>query len=405
MLTIINIKELFGVTSKLRLMGAEMCNEVIENGYLKIDGEVIVGFGVMDDCVVQGDVIDASGGCVIPAFCDSHTHLVYAASREGEFIDRVRGLSYEEIAKRGGGILNSADKLRLASEDDLYASGRERCERIISCGTGAVEIKSGYGLDTQSELKMLRVIARLKQDLPLIIKATFLGAHAVGREYKGRQQEYVDMICKEMIPAVAAEGLAEFIDVFCDEGFFTVPQTEQMLETAAKYGIRPKIHANELAISGGVQVGVKYNALSVDHLEMMDQDAIKALINTNTMPTALPGASFFLGIPFAPIRDMVDKGLAVAIASDFNPGSSPNGNMMFMSALAVIKGRLLPREALTAATINSAYAMGVSDVVGSIAIGKIANLIITKPISSLDYIPYSYGENCIDKVILKGKTR
>lgn len=404
MLTIINIKYLFGVTDELRLQGSQMVNNpIIEDAYITIEGDKIVDFGAMVDCDVKGEVLDAKGGAVLPSFCDSHTHMVYAQPREGEFMDRVRGLSYEEIAERGGGILNSADKTQLATEDQLYTSARERCERIMASGTGAVEIKSGYGLTLESELKMLRVIARLKSDLPLTIKSTFLGAHAVGRLYKGRQDEYVDLICREMIPAVAKERLADFIDVFCDEGFFTVEQTDKILSEAAKYGIMPKIHANELAVSGGVQVGVKHNALSVDHLERMDDCAIEALKGSVTMPTALPGASFFLGIPFAPVREMVDKGLGVAIASDFNPGSSPNGNMFYMVALAVIKAKLLTAEALTAATINSAYAMGVSDKLGSIAKGKIANLIVTKPISSLDYIPYSYGENQICKNILNGK--
>lgn len=404
MLTIINIKHLFGVTDKVRLQGDEMAqNGIIDIAYVKINGEKIVSFGTMEQCVVEGEVLDASGRVVMPSFCDSHTHLVYAEPREGEFVDRVRGLSYEEIARRGGGILNSADKTKIFSEDQLYVSARERCERIIASGTGAVEIKSGYGLSLESELKMLRVIARLKRDLPIIVKSTFLGAHAVAREYKGRQEEYVDMICREMLPAVAEEKLADFVDVFCDEGFFTVEQTAKMLGAAAKYGLKPKIHANELAVSGGVQVGVKYNALSVDHLERMDDDAINALKGSSTMPTALPGASFFLGIPFAPVREMVDKGLGVAIASDFNPGSSPNGNMAFMVALAVMKGKLLPTEALSAATINSAYAMDVNDLVGSISKGKIANLIVTKKISSIDYIPYSYGENLIETIILKGK--
>lgn len=404
MLTIINIKGLFGVTDKLRLQGEEMSqNGLIENAFVQIENGTIVDFGKMCDCVIEGDVEDAKNGYVMPTFCDSHTHLVYADSREGEFLDRVRGLSYEEIAKRGGGILNSADRLRLTSQEDLYGWAKQRCEMIMTMGTGAVEVKSGYGLNLASELKMLKVIALLKQNLPMTIKATFLGAHAVGREYKGRQREYVDMICREMIPAVAAEGLADFIDVFCDDGFFTVKETDKMLETAAKYGIRPKIHANELAISGGVQVGVKHNALSVDHLERMDDNAINALKGSATMPTALPGASFFLGIAFAPVREMVDTGLGVAIASDFNPGSSPNGNMMFMSALTVIKGRLLTCEAFTAATINSAYAMGVSDKIGSVAKGKVANLIVTKNIPSLDYLVYSYGENCIDKVFINGK--
>lgn len=409
MILIRNIRALWGVTAAKSLSGKEMAAfPLLENSYLKIENGVIEDFGSMDNFREElsdaaDQVIYADERLVLPAFCDSHTHLVYAQSREEEFVDRVRGLSYAEIARRGGGILNSADKLHRTSEEHLYHQAMERCREIIATGTGAVEIKSGYGLNIENEMKMLRVIARLNDDLPLTIKATLLGAHAVGREYAGRQEQYVDMICHEMIPAVSAQGLANYVDVFCDEGFFTVSQTDQILQTAAKYSMRGKIHANELAISGGVQVGVENNALSVDHLEQMDDDAINALINSQTMPTALPGASFFLNIPFAPVRKMIDRGLPVAIASDFNPGSSPCGNMQFIMALAVIRAGLLPAEALTAATLNSAYAMGESEQLGSIAIGKKANLLVTLPLPSLNYMPYAYNQNHIQTIILNGK--
>lgn len=409
MILIRNIRALWGVTAAKSLSGKEMAAfPLLENSYLKIENGVIEDFGSMDNFREEwsdeaDQVIYADERLVLPAFCDSHTHLVYAQSREEEFVDRVRGLSYAEIARRGGGILNSADKLHRTSEEHLYHQAMERCREIIATGTGAVEIKSGYGLNIENEMKMLRVIARLNDDLPLTIKATLLGAHAVGREYAGRQEQYVDMICREMIPAVSAQGLANYVDVFCDEGFFNVAQTDQILQTAAKYSMRGKIHANELAISGGVQVGVENNALSVDHLEQMDDDAINALINSRTMPTALPGASFFLNIPFAPVRKMIDRGLPVAIASDFNPGSSPCGNMQFIMALAVIRAGLLPAEALTAATLNSAYAMGESEQLGSIAIGKKANLLVTLPLPSLNYMPYAYNQNHIQTIILNGK--
>lgn len=406
MITITNISRLWGCTSADRLMGENMVSlPFIDNAYVTLDGEKVLDFGKHDEHtpIVDGQIIDARGGMVLPAFCDPHTHLIYAATREAEFIDRVRGLTYAEIAQRGGGILNSADRLRATSEGDLFESAKIRCQTIISTGTGAVEIKSGYGLDLKSELKMLRVAARLRDELPLAIRTTFLGAHAVPREFAGRQQEYVDHICTKMLPAVVAEGLADYVDVFCDDGFFTNEQTSQILETGAHYGVQGKIHANEMAVSGGVQVGVKHNALSVDHLECMDAAAIAALRGTATMATALPGASFFLGLPYTPLRAMVDAGLGVAIASDYNPGSSPCGNMQWMLALSVIKGGLLPAEALTAATLNAAYAMGLSQSLGSITIGKTANLIITKPSSTLDLMPYSYGENHIAKMVIRGK--
>ena len=345
------------------------------------------------------EYIDAKGGFVMPCFCDSHTHIVYAGCRDGEFRDKIEGLSYEEIAARGGGILNSADLLHETSEDELYEQSMERVREIMAMGTGAVEIKSGYGLTVEDEVKMLRVIKRIKETTPLTVKANFLGAHAVGRAYKGRQGEYVDLVCNEMLPAVAAEGLADYVDVFCDEGFFTVEETARILEKAAEYGIRPKIHANELGVSGGVQVGVKYNALSVDHLEQTTEAEIEALRDSGTMPTMLPGCSFFLGIPFGNAKGYIQAGLPVALASDYNPGSSPSGNMRFVMALGCIRMRLTPEQSFNACTINSAYAMGVSDTLGSITKGKKANLIITKPIPSLAFIPYSHQTPIIEKVL------
>ena len=349
------------------------------------------------------EFIDAEGGYVMPTFCDSHTHIVYAGCRDGEFRDKIAGLSYEEIAARGGGILNSADLLHNTSEDELYNQAMVRVNEIIAKGTGAVEIKSGYGLTVEDELKMLRVIKRIKETSPITVKANFLGAHAVGRAYKGRQSEYVDLVCNEMLPAVAAEGLADYVDVFCDAGFFTVEETDKILSKAAEYGITPKIHANELEVSGGVQVGVKHNALSVDHLEKTTEAEIEALRGSKTMPTMLPGCSFFLGIPYGNAKGYIEAGLPVALASDYNPGSSPSGDMRFVMALGCIRMRLTPEQAFNACTINTAYAMGVSDSLGSITKGKKANLIITKPIPSLAFIPYSHQTPFIERVILNGK--
>ena len=346
------------------------------------------------------EYIDANGGFVMPAFCDSHTHIVYAGCRDGEFRDKIAGLSYEEIAARGGGILNSADLLHETSEDDLYEQSMVRVREIMAMGTGAVEIKSGYGLTVEDELKMLRVIRRIKETAPITVRANFLGAHAVGRAYRGRQSEYVDLICNEMLPRVAAEGLADFVDVFCDAGFFTVEETDKILTEAAKYGIRPKIHANELEVSGGVQVGVKHGALSVDHLEKTTDAEIEALRGSVTMPTMLPGCSFFLGLPYGRAKDYIEAGLPVALASDYNPGSSPSGNMRFVMALGCIRMRLTPEQSFNACTINSAYAMGVSDILGSITVGKKANLIITKPVPSLAFIPYSHQTPIIERVLL-----
>jgi len=345
-------------------------------------------------------MIDAHGGAVLPSFCDSHTHLVYAGSREGEFVDKINGLSYEEIARRGGGILNSADRLHEMSEEELYRASMHRIEEIIRKGTGAVEIKSGYGLNTADELKMLRVIRRIRETAPLKVVSTFLGAHAVGRDYS--QHQYVDLVINEMLPAVASEGLADYVDVFCDRGFFTPEETTRILEAAMKYGLRGKIHGEELAPSGGVEVAVRCGALSVDHLESMTDEDIALLQGTDVMPTVLPGTSFFLNMPYAPARKMLRHGLGVAIASDYNPGSTPSGDMKFAVSLACIKMRLQPAEALHAATLNGAYAMGLSDDYGSIAVGKVANFYITEPIPSVDYIPYAYTQPMINKVFLNG---
>ena len=433
---IYNIGTLAGILPEgvLKLEGAQM-NEVkcIKNTYLVIEDGIISDFGPMENCPYipadeptnygpeeyaeyhygkqtrchseelvgrRENLIDAKGGFVLPTFCDSHTHIVYAGCRDGEFRDKIAGLSYEEIAARGGGILNSADLLHNTSEDELYRQSMERVNEIMAMGTGGVEIKSGYGLTVEDELKMLRVIRRIKETTPLTVKANFLGAHAVGRAYRGRQSEYVDLVCNEMLPKVAEEGLADYVDVFCDTGFFTVEETAKILEKAAEYGIRPKIHANELEVSGGVQVGVKYNALSVDHLEKTTEAEIEALRGSGTMPTMLPGCSFFLGIPYGNAKGYIEAGLPVALASDYNPGSSPSGNMRFVMALGCIRMRLTPEQSFNACTINSAYAMGVSDSLGSITIGKKANLIITKPLPSLAFIPYSHQTPIIEKIII-----
>lgn len=406
-----NIKELVGTeqTPRLKVSGKEMSQlHTIKNGWLLTGDGHILDFG--PDPVPEAvagmaglTIVDAGGGMVFPSFCDSHTHLVYAGSREIEYIDKIRGLSYEEIARRGGGILNSVKRLHDTSEEELTEQAMSRLREIISLGTGAVEIKSGYGLSLEDELKMLRVIRRLKELSPLKIVATFLGAHAVPAAYSGRQQDYVDAIISEMIPVVAAEELAEYIDVFCDQGFFTVEDTDRILNAGMKYGLRPKMHANELGYSGGIQVGVKYNALSVDHLECTGDEEIAALRGSDTMPTILPGAAFFLNMPHAPARKMIDAGLPVAFASDFNPGSSPSGNMQLVLSMACINYRLLPEEAIQAVTLNTAYAMGISEDYGSIAKGKVANLFITQPIPSLEFMPYAFGSNKIRKVMLNGQ--
>ncbi|MEI6455100.1 MAG: imidazolonepropionase [bacterium] len=388
--------------------GSEMSQlDTIKNAWLLIEGDQISDFGptpLPPSTNREGiEIIDASGRMVFPSFCDSHTHLVYAGSREIEYVDKIRGLSYEEIAKRGGGILNSAARLHSASEEELIRQALPRLEEIMRLGTGAVEIKSGYGLTVEDEMKMLRVIRRLKKLTPLTIVSTFLGAHAVPAEYRGRQDEYVDLVVHEMIPQVASEELADYIDVFCDHGFFTVEETDRILLAGMKYGLRPKIHANELGHSGGVQVGVKYNALSVDHLEYIGEEEIEALKNTETMPTVLPGAAFFLGMIASPVRKMIDAGLPLAMASDFNPGSSPSGNMQLILSMACIRYRMFPEEAIHAVTLNSAYAMGLSEEYGSIARGKKANLFITKPIPTYEFMPYAYGSDKVERVILNGK--
>ena len=401
-----NIKTLVGVTSghPLRLQGAEMAQlGQIDDAWLLVEDDRISGFGKMSDLQHHNvdNIIDAEGGTVLPSWCDPHTHIVYAGSREGEFVDKIKGLSYAEIAKRGGGILHSADLLHTMTEEQLYDQAMARAREMILKGTGCIEIKSGYGLNTEDELKMLRVIKRMKDSLPVHIVSTFLGAHAVGRQYT--QPEYVDLIVNEMIPEVGRQQLADFIDVFCDKGFFTPEETARILEAGAKWGMRPKIHADELASSGGVEVGVAHNALSVDHLESMTDAEIELLRGSDTMPTALPGTSFFLNMPFAPARKIVDAGLGVALASDYNPGSTPSGDMKFIVSLACIKMRLLPEEAINAATLNSAYAMWLSEDYGSIEVGKVANFIITQPIPSVNYIPYAYTSPIIKRVFLKGK--
>lgn len=404
---ITNIKSLVQVedTAREAVCGKDMAEvKTIENAYLLIEDDKIADFGTMDTLSENADLtIDAKQRFVLPSFCDSHTHLVYAGSREIEYIDKIRGLSYEEIAKRGGGILNSAKKLQEASEDELFEDAMQRLEEIISYGTGAVEIKSGYGLTTEAELKMLRVIRRLKEASPLTIKANFLGAHGVPLEYRGRQGDFVNLVIDEMIPQVAKENLAEFIDVFCDTGFFTVEETARMLEAGTKHGLVPKIHANELDYSGGIEVGVKYGALSVDHLECVGEKEIATLKTSKTMPTILPGAAFFLNMPYSPARKMIDAGLPVAMASDFNPGSSPSGNMQMVLTFACVNYRLTPQEAINATTINSAYAMGISRTHGSIAKGKQANFYITKDIPTIEYIPYYYGTNKVERTFLNGK--
>ena len=407
-LLITNIGILAGIDNhrKLRLSGKEMSQfETLTDAWLLVEDGRFSKWGCMAAMPAEGinadQTVDAQGGCVMPSWCDPHTHIVYAGSREGEFVDKIRGLSYAEIAKRGGGILNSADLLHTFSEDELYREAMRRAEEIMRKGTGCVEIKSGYGLTTEDELKMLRVIRRTKESTPLRIKSTFLGAHAVGRGYT--QADYVDLVVNEMIPEVGREKLADFVDVFCDEGFFTPAETERILEAAAKWGMKPKIHADELASSGGVEVGARHGALSVDHLESMTVEEIELLRGTETMPTVLPGTSFFLNLPYGKARHMVDSGLAVAVASDYNPGSTPSGDMKFIVSLACIKLRLLPAEALNAATINSACAMGESHDYGSIAAGKVANFFITEPIPSIDYIPYAYTSPIVRRVFLSGK--
>ena len=403
-----NIGCIFGIErhGRLRLCGDDMDRmETLDDAWLLVEDGRIAAFGRRSEGVPT-DVerrVDACGGMLFPSFCDSHTHLVYAGSREQEFLDKINGLSYEEIARRGGGILNSADRLHDASEEELYDAAMGRVREIAAMGTGCVEIKSGYGLSTEDELKMLRVIRRIRETVPLEVRATFLGAHAVSRAYRGRQAEYVDLVCREMLPAVAREGLADFVDVFCDEGFFTVEETERIINAGRELGLRAKIHANELAESGGVQVGVRCGALSVDHLERSGEAEIEALRGTETTPTLLPGAAFFLGMSYPPAREMIRAGLGVALASDYNPGSSPSGNMRMVAALASIRMRMTPREALCAATLNGACAMGLSRDFGSVTVGKVANFFLTRPMPSVEFFIYAYQTPLIERIFLRGE--
>jgi imidazolonepropionase len=405
-LLIINAKGIVQHGRSHVVRGKEMSHlPVLENGWVMIEGDKICGVGHMDEPFHNpvNDVIDATGKYVLPSWCDSHTHVVFAGSREAEFVDRIHGKTYEEIARNGGGILNSAKRLQNTDESELYDAAFARLEEVIHFGTGAIEIKSGYGLSYEAELKMLRVIKRLKTSSPLIIKSTFLGAHALPVEFKEKRSEYIDLLVNRLIPTIADEGLADYNDVFCDRGFFTVEETDRILEAGVKRGLRPKIHANELDYSGGIQVGVKHNALSVDHLECTGDEEINCLLDSETMPTLLPSTAFFLKIHYPPARKMIDAGLPIALASDFNPGSSPSGKMSFVCTLACLYLGMSPEEAINAATLNSAYAMGVMDQAGSIVKGKQANLFITKQIPSLASLPYSFGSDLIESVLLNGE--
>ncbi|MEO8933457.1 MAG: imidazolonepropionase [Xanthomarina sp.] len=376
----------------------------IKNAYLLIEHDTIVDFGSMDNIkdLSADKVLDASGKMVLPTWCDSHTHIVYAGNREQEFVDRINGLSYEDIANRGGGILNSAEKLQNTSEEDLYIQSAERLKNVIKLGTGAIEIKSGYGLTIEAELKMLRVIKRLKKEFPIKVRATLLAAHAVPKEFKNNKIGFVNLVVNEMIPEVAKEKLATYIDVFCEKGYFDLEDTERILKAGIKHGLIPKIHVNQFNAFGGIGVGVKYKALSVDHLEELNQEDIEVLKGSKTMPVALPSCSYFLGIPYTKGRELIDAGLPLALATDYNPGSTPSGNMNFVISTACIKMKLTPEEAINAATLNGAYAMGIENRYGSITKGKKANLIITKQIPSYGFLPYSFGDNYIDQVIING---
>ena len=406
-----NISELIQTENTPRkwVAGKDMSKlSTIKDAFVEYENGIITSFGSMSDWNGIEDwnnteIIDAEGGMVFPSYCDSHTHLVFAASREGEFVDRINGLSYEEIANRGGGILNSAEKLQNATENELYESAFSRLNNLIQMGTGAIEIKSGYGLTLDAELKMLRVIKRLKENTEVSIKATFLGAHALPKEYKDNKEGYMNLVIDEMLPQVAEEKLADYVDIFCEKGYFTVEDTIRLLEAASKLGIQAKTHVNQFNSIGGVEASVKLGALSVDHLEQMEEKDFEALKNSNCMPTILPSCSFFLGIPYGPAVMMMEKGLPVALATDYNPGSTPSGNMNFVSSLGCIQMKMTPEQVINATTINTAYAMGLEKELGSICIGKKANLFITKEISSYSYLPYSFGENVIEKVVLNGK--
>ncbi len=406
---IINIRLLVNTRQQNQLLrGKELASlPCIKNAYLIIEDGIIAEYGKMDMYNTRevdfNNTIDAQGQFILPCWCDSHTHLIFAASREEEFVDKINGMSYAEIAARGGGILNSAKKIAETSESELLRSALSRLQEVIQLGTGAIEIKSGYGLSVEGELKMLRVIKKLKEISPIPIKATFLGAHTYPLAYKENHQGYIDLIVKEMLPVIAKEKLADYIDVFCETGFFSPEETETICKAGMSYGLKPKIHANQLNLSGGTQVGVKLGAISVDHLETMDDDSIQTLADSNTIGTLLPTAAFFLRMPFQPVRKLIDAGCAIALATDFNPGSSPSGNMNLVIAMSCIQMKMLPEEAINAATINGAYAMEVQDELGSISIGKKANLIFTKPIPSLAYLPYAFGSNLIDKVMIGGE--
>ncbi len=403
-----NIKGLAGIQeeSQSPLRGNELANlQMLENAYLAIENGRIADFGSMEELAGVVDwtdlqVIDAEGKFVLPAFCDSHSHLVFAKSREEEFVDRIKGLGYEEIGKKGGGILNSARKLAEMSEDDLFEDAMKRLEEIKSYGTGAIEIKSGYGLTLEAELKMLRVVKRLKEVSDVTIKATFLGAHAFPAAYKADKEAYVDLVINEMLPKVVEEGLADYIDAFCERNYFTAEQLDRILKAGVEAGLKPKIHVNQFSVMGGVQVGIKHGAVSVDHLEEMSEEDFKSLSESSTIATALPSCSFFLNIPYSPVRDMLNRNIAVALATDYNPGSTPSGNMQLVQSLACIKMRLTPEEALNAVTVNGAAAMELSEELGSITIGKKANLIITKPMPSMAYMAYAFGENCVEQTLL-----
>ena len=402
-----NIKELIQVREApvTFLAGKEMnVLPTLKNAFLLVHNGLISDFGLMENCPkIEIRTIDATGRIILPSWCDSHTHIVYAGNREDEFVNRINGLSYKEIADNGGGILNSAKKLQETSESDLYNQSKVRLEEVMKLGTGAVEIKSGYGLTKEAELKMLRVISKLKENYPIAIKATFLGAHAVPAIYKDNKSGYLQMLIDDILPAIEKENLADFIDVFCETGYFSVADTQKILDAGKKHGLIGKIHVNQFTAIGGIQVGIKNNVLSVDHLEEMRNEDIKALKNTKTMPVALPSCSYFLSIPYTPARKMIDAGLPLALATDYNPGSSPSGNMNFVVATACVKMKMTPEEAINAATINGAYAMNLQDKVGSITKGKLANLILTKEINSYHFIPYSFGNHSIEKVFLKGE--
>lgn len=403
----INIKELIQTRDEgIRMVSGEEMKHLptIKNAFLVVENGRIHSFGSMDDCPVSdAETIDCTGQMILPSWCDSHTHIVYAGNREGEFVDRINGLSYQEIASKGGGILNSAKKLQETTEEDLYNQSKNRLEEVIRLGTGAVEIKSGYGLTMEAELKMLRVIKKLRENYPIPIKATFLGAHAIPAEYKDRKDEYLNMLINDIMPVIQKEKLADYVDVFCEKGYFSVEDTALIMAAGKKYGMTPKIHVNQFNSIGGVQVGVEYGALSVDHLEVMTSEDITALEGTDTMPVALPSCSYFLSIPYTPARDILNAGLPLALATDFNPGSTPSGNMNFVVSTACIKMKMTPEEAINAATINGAYAMELENEVGSITKGKMANFFITKEINSYSFLPYSFGTNHIDSVYLKGE--